>query len=1129
MKDVTIGLFIAVVCLLGSARVQAQTTITVQKGEKWFGGAVNEAHLMPFKNGYVLDMNGDTRGNQAAPLLISTHGRFVWSEDPFAFSFTQDKLVIREAKGVLTIDSTALDLRQAFLRASKRFFPAKNKLPDTLLFSRPQYNTWIELDYNQNERAILAYARAIVKHGFPTGVLMIDDNWADYYGRFDFRHDRFENAAAMIDTLHQLGFKVMLWVSPFVSPDTEVFRELLSKKLLLFSAGGDSTLVWAKAEKPAIIPWWNGYSAVLDLTNAAASAWFVGRLHYMQATYHLDGFKLDAGDADFYPTDAVSFSKVSPNEQSRLWGEIGLQFPLNEYRAMWKMGGEPLVERLRDKQHTWVDLQKLIPHITTAGLLGYQFTCPDMIGGGEFGSFRDGGKLDEELIVRSAECSALMPMMQFSVAPWRVLSDSNLRIVQRIVAVRLKYTPYILELARSAAVTGEPIVRSMEYAFPNQGFSDEKGQFMLGEKYVVAPVLTKEGDKTILLPKGQWRDDKGKVWKGPCRITGPVSLDRLPVFERLNIDRAQDTIRITDLGYEPGSRGNAVPFVQKALKLCGDKPSAVLDFPPGRYDFWPEYSEEKMYYESNTDVIPLRRCPILLNNLHNLILEGNNAEFVFHDRMQPITIDNCTDIAIKDVNVDWDVPLTAQARIKSVANDHIDIAVDPVAYPYTIEQGKLVFLGEGWKSAWWDAMEFDSATRQIVPGTADECLGEGFQDYTAEVLPSGLIRLHYPFKRKPAPGNMLVLRHSKRDHAGVFIYNSRNITIDRLNLYHTAGLGILSQYSEDLTFESVHCVPNPAKNRYFSGHDDGMHFSNCKGRINVDSCTFQGLMDDPINVHGTSVQVIERLNDQRVRCKFMHEQSIGFEWARIGDTIGLIDHETMVTIGKAVVKAFDPSDPQIFELTFNGPLAPKLGVADALENLTWTPDVWIHNSYFGSNRARGILVSTPGKVVIEHNVFESSGSAILIPGDANAWFESGAVHDVLISNNDFKETCLTSIYQFCEAIISVDPEIPKLDPTKPFHRNIRIENNTFHPFDYPILFAKSTRGLTFVDNKIIHSTRYTPFHPNHSMISLVACSDITIKGNQLTADVRGKSIRLDATPAKALKLDKKQGIAVKVL
>jgi alpha-glucosidase len=124
-----------------------------------------------------------------------------------------------------------------------------------------------------------------------------------------------------------------------------------------------------------------------------------------------------------------------------------------------------------------------------------------------------------------------MPMMQFSVAPWRVLSDSNLRIVRQVVAIRKRYTPYILELARSAAESGEPIVRSMEYEFPDQGFADEKGQFMLGDKYLVAPVLTKDGEKTITLPKGRWRDDRGKLWKGPCRIREKVPADRLPVYQ----------------------------------------------------------------------------------------------------------------------------------------------------------------------------------------------------------------------------------------------------------------------------------------------------------------------------------------------------------------------------------------------------------------------------------------------------------------------------------------------------------------------------------------------------------------------------------------------------------------------
>jgi hypothetical protein len=91
--------------------------------------------------------------------------------------------------------------------------------------------------------------------------------------------------------------------------------------------------------------------------------------------------------------------------------------------------------------------------------------------------------------------------------------------------------------------------------------------------------------------------------------------------------------------------------------------------------------------------------------------------------------------------------------------------------------------------------------------------------------------LQYTGRNKLVLGNWLVLRHSARDHAGTFIVNSRNIVIENMNMYHNAGLGILSQYSSDLYFKNVNVIPNPAKNRILSGHDDGMHFSNCSGQI----------------------------------------------------------------------------------------------------------------------------------------------------------------------------------------------------------------------------------------------------------------------------------------------------------
>ena len=73
---------------------------------------------------------------------------------------------------------------------------------------------------------------------------------------------------------------------------------------------------WETATDPAIIKWWNGYSAVLDLTNPAAVQWFNSELDRLVNEFGVDGFKLDAGDPKFYPADALSKEPVTPNRQS---------------------------------------------------------------------------------------------------------------------------------------------------------------------------------------------------------------------------------------------------------------------------------------------------------------------------------------------------------------------------------------------------------------------------------------------------------------------------------------------------------------------------------------------------------------------------------------------------------------------------------------------------------------------------------------------------------------------------------------------------------------------------------------------------------------------------------------------
>ena len=126
--------------------------IEILPNEKWWGGATDLGNKMPFcDNTIEADLQTQNFNNQTTPLLISNKGRYIWCDGPFQFQLRDGKIRIESARGTIEYATAGNTLKEAYLTASGKYLPPAGILPPELFFSKPQYNTWIELIYNQNQ------------------------------------------------------------------------------------------------------------------------------------------------------------------------------------------------------------------------------------------------------------------------------------------------------------------------------------------------------------------------------------------------------------------------------------------------------------------------------------------------------------------------------------------------------------------------------------------------------------------------------------------------------------------------------------------------------------------------------------------------------------------------------------------------------------------------------------------------------------------------------------------------------------------------------------------------------------------------------------------------------------------
>lgn len=565
---------------------------------------------------------------------------------------------------------------------------------------------------------------------------------------------------------------------------------------------------------------------------------------------------------------------------------------------------------------------------------------------------------------------------------------------------------------------------------------------------------------------------------------------------------------LAKLGLKADSKRNASPVLRKVIDKikaeCAPTDSVVLRFAPGRYEFHEKGASQREYYISNHDQVNPKKVGLALEGFHHLTLDGQGAELVFHGRMLPLALVNSAHCTLQNFRIDFAHPHIAQ--IKVVENSPVDGLTFEVApwVNYRITKDSVFeTYGEGWTARQGVGIAFEEKTKHLVYQTSDLYYStKGVKEVSPRVLNAPAWK-----NERLVPGTVIAMRTWERPAPGIFFSHNVNTTVRNVKVHYAEGMGLLAQLCENITLDGFSvCLKGEQDPRYFTTQADATHFSGCKGLILSKNGLYEGMMDDAINVHGTYLKVVKRMDDHTLVGRYMHDQSWGFDWGNPGDRVQFIRSATMDLIGEenriTAIRPYDKEEvkgAREFVITFEKPVAVEINehAGFGIENLTWTPQVVFSDNVVRNNRARGALFSTPQDVLVENNLFDhTSGTAILLCGDCNGWYETGACRKVVIRHNRFVNA-LTNLFQFTNAVISIYPEIPNLaEQEKFFHGGkdggILIEDNVFETFDAPILYAKSVDGLIYRRNTVKVNSDYSPFHWNKDRFLLERVTNVKI-------------------------------------
>ena len=528
---------------------------SLDKNEKIYGMG---QYQQPYLNLKGADLELAHRNSQASvPFAISSMGYgLLWNNPGVGRVVFGNNIISYESYATKVLDYWFV-VEDTPAKIEETYAKATGTVP-----MMPEYGLgfWqCKLRY-QTQEELLEIAREYKRRNLPLDVIVVDFFHWPKQGDWKFDADYWPNPDEMIRELEAMNVKLMVSIWPTVDRESENYEEMLEKGYLIRTERGFRTGLN-----------FEGATIHYDATNPNARKflWEKVKINYYDKGIKI--FWLDEAEPEYSAYDFDNYRYFRGTDL-----EIGNIYPVEYartfYEGMQAEGQKNIVNLLRcawagsqrygalvwsgDIASSFESMRNQLAAGLNMGLAGIPWWTTDI------GGFHGGDPNDSafrELFVRWFQWGTFCPVMRLhgdreprqpqygttggahccSGAANEVWSygEDVYKICVKYMNIREKMRGYTRKLMEEAHLKGTPIMRTLFYEFPEDKECWEiEDEYMYGDKYLIAPILEAGvNERRIYLPVGvQWKEcNCGRIYYGGQYITLTVSLDSMPVFEKI--------------------------------------------------------------------------------------------------------------------------------------------------------------------------------------------------------------------------------------------------------------------------------------------------------------------------------------------------------------------------------------------------------------------------------------------------------------------------------------------------------------------------------------------------------------------------------------------------------------------